>query len=78
MEDINSESSSPEKENIEILSVETLDNSNKENFITDNIQLETTIEIEDTNSLKTLIVLITNSNKLHLQTNNLEERFTTL
>ncbi|CAG8459630.1 7951_t:CDS:2, partial [Scutellospora calospora] len=55
MEDINSESSSLEKENIETLSVETLDNSNKENFTTDNMQLETTIEIKDTNSLKILI-----------------------
>ncbi|CAG8443248.1 10579_t:CDS:2, partial [Scutellospora calospora] len=44
------------KENIEIPSVEILDNSNKENFTTDNIQIETTMEIKNTNSLKTPIL----------------------
>ncbi|CAG8575103.1 7802_t:CDS:1, partial [Scutellospora calospora] len=55
IEDINLESFTLKKENIEILLVETFDNSNKENITTDNIQIETIIEIKNINFLKTPI-----------------------
>ncbi|CAG8604827.1 3886_t:CDS:1, partial [Scutellospora calospora] len=77
MENRNSENLVIEKENIKTSSVRTLDNSNKENITTKSIQAETAIEIEDSNSPRTPIVLITNNNKSHLQTKNLEEGFTT-
>ncbi|CAG8527424.1 7568_t:CDS:2, partial [Scutellospora calospora] len=77
MKDLNSENLVVEKENTEASSVRTLDNSNKENIATKNIQTKTAMEIEDSNSSRTPIVLITNNNKSHLQTKNLEEGFIT-
>ncbi|CAG8522481.1 5633_t:CDS:1, partial [Scutellospora calospora] len=78
MEDLNSENPVIEKENTKASSVRTLDNSNKENIATESIQAETAIEIEDFNSPKTPIVLITNNNKSYLQPKNLEEGFITV
>src|SRR5437868_555484 len=72
------ENPTSEKEDIEALIVDTSDSSNKENISTDNIQIEINIEIKDFKSLKTLVVLITNNNKLHPQTDNLEGEFTTV
>ncbi|CAG8464423.1 6935_t:CDS:2 [Scutellospora calospora] len=59
MEDLNSENPIVEKENTEASSVRTPNNSNKENITTESIQVETAMEIEDSNSPRILIVPIT-------------------